>query len=323
MPPAGTGRYGDHDNDSADIVAVLVPAGSVVSLAPMVAGCYGLLSALIILSRLDSVVFIVMLWSLELVVERPASRNDWLIRMYTGLSGAVPLLPYVLSNRYWYHVWMPLSGEAKQLRSHHSFSLETLSAALGPINFPFRYFIVYPFVITLIACVLAVLKFGQWQLYRGNIVVSLSLVLTPFIQLITFSVLSDWPIFPWYLYSLPLAMTGLFLLFFNRCSLPHRSLGKKNYLPLQGPVILLAFLFAGASVAVPAQGRWYLFGKDIEVFSQTHDGTYAMGDCAGTTGYLIRRPLVQLEGLVMDAPFLQKIREQSNLLDVLRSYRVR
>jgi hypothetical protein len=48
-----------------------------------------------------------------------------------------------------------------------------------------------------------------------------------------------------------------------------------------------------------------------------------MGDAAGTPGAVIGQPVVQLEGLVMDQKFLENIREERNLLDVLRAYRVR
>ena len=48
-----------------------------------------------------------------------------------------------------------------------------------------------------------------------------------------------------------------------------------------------------------------------------------MGDSAGTPAVVIGQPIVQLEGLVMDKKFLDNIREQRNLLDVLKEYRVR
>ncbi len=85
----------------------------------------------------------------------------------------------------------------------------------------------------------------------------------------------------------------------------------------------MAFLYAAATAAASGQSHWYLFGKDIEAFSQTHSGIYAMGDCAGTAGYLMRQPLVQLEGLVMDTAFLQNIRDRHNLNQVLDQYGVR
>jgi hypothetical protein len=67
----------------------------------------------------------------------------------------------------------------------------------------------------------------------------------------------------------------------------------------------------------------YLVSADIARFSQAHPGVYAMGDAAGMPGYLSAQPLVQLEGLVMDRHFLEQIRGERNLREVLKDYGVR
>jgi hypothetical protein len=67
----------------------------------------------------------------------------------------------------------------------------------------------------------------------------------------------------------------------------------------------------------------YLEAVDIARFDRTHPGIYAMGDRAGTPGYLLHEPLIQLEGLVMDKAFLTNIREQRPLAEVLREHGVR
>ena len=48
-----------------------------------------------------------------------------------------------------------------------------------------------------------------------------------------------------------------------------------------------------------------------------------MGDRAGTVGYLASRPVLQLEGLMMDRQYLDNIRKRRNLTEVLRGYGVR
>jgi hypothetical protein len=48
-----------------------------------------------------------------------------------------------------------------------------------------------------------------------------------------------------------------------------------------------------------------------------------MGDRAGTPGYLLHEPLIQLEALVMDKGFLANIRSQRPLAEVLHEYGVR
>ncbi len=78
-----------------------------------------------------------------------------------------------------------------------------------------------------------------------------------------------------------------------------------------------------ASVWYPGQLDFYQAAVDVERFSRTHPGIYAMGDRAGMVGWLLPYPLVQTEGLVMDKVFLDHIRRQDALVPVLHSYGVR
>ena len=62
---------------------------------------------------------------------------------------------------------------------------------------------------------------------------------------------------------------------------------------------------------------------ELKDFAAGHPGIYGMGDSAGTPAVVMGQPVVQLEGLVMDKRFLENIREERNLVDVLRAYGVR
>ena len=64
-------------------------------------------------------------------------------------------------------------------------------------------------------------------------------------------------------------------------------------------------------------------GLRLAEFARTHPGIYAMGDLGGAAGFFLPFPMVQTEGLVMDQPFLEKIRKQEDLITVLREYGVR
>jgi hypothetical protein len=286
---------------------------------------YGLLCALVVLSRIDSIIFIAMLFLLDFALERPPDGRAWISRGYALLSCAVPLLLYFLSNRALFHVWMPISGQAKQLRLHHTFSLATIGPSLGPISFPFQVFIVYPTLCVPLLCIARLLKARGLELRPALLAVSISLIAFPFVQFPAFWTLSDWPIWPWYLYSFPLAATGCLLLLFSPSSAAQPVPRTSFALFLQTVVTLLFVVIAWTGTIDRDDNRtsWYLFAKDIEAFSKTHNGIYAMGDCAGTTGFLLHQPLIQLEGLVMDLPFLQNIRQQRNLNQVLESYGVR
>ena len=67
----------------------------------------------------------------------------------------------------------------------------------------------------------------------------------------------------------------------------------------------------------------YDVGVQLQQFEQTHPGVYAMGGGSGMPGYLLRSPIIQTEGLMMDPAYLQHIRHQDDLLPTLRSYGVR
>jgi hypothetical protein len=60
----------------------------------------------------------------------------------------------------------------------------------------------------------------------------------------------------------------------------------------------------------------------LQAFSVEHPGVYAMGDAAGTAGWMIDHPLVHLEGLMMSQDFIDRIRQQQPLEQVFRDYHV-
>ena len=62
---------------------------------------------------------------------------------------------------------------------------------------------------------------------------------------------------------------------------------------------------------------------DIQQFAADHPGVYAMGDRAGRVAYLIHVPVIQTEGLMMDRPYLEFIKKQMPLREVLARYGVR
>ncbi len=234
MPGAGSRWHGNHVDHSPGTVALLVPAAPTVPLD--CEHCLRLRAA----ERADCPLplgfgaFHRRAFLFEFALEPPASLKTCGIRACAMLSGAVPLLLYALSNHAWYGVWTPISGAAKQLRLHHSFSIATLQASFGPITLPYRLLIVYPALIVLLLCIASLAKPGRWQLRGSNLSVPVSLLLFPFLQLLAFSTLSDWPVWPWYLYSFPLAMTGGFLLFFNKSPHPRALVRKDVQILMQG-----------------------------------------------------------------------------------------
>jgi hypothetical protein len=297
---------------------------------------YGLLGAAVVLARLDTAILVVTLGVLDVLFAR-VSLRDRLRCTAAFLCGASPVGVYLILNQLWFHVWMPVSGHAKQLRFHHWPNLMMFSR--GTFAPPQRYFLIYPLLaVTIAALVLLAARpsLGRHRLLRGRIPPLVALLLFPFLFAITLSVLSDWPIWPWYGY--PLIASGLggtALLFAASARAPERDstafdsaawrLARWAAVALLGLVWMAYGVVQWRNATRPDKVGYslYLQGVDVARFAQTHPGIYAMGDRAGTPGYLLHDPLVQLEGLTMDAPFLKNIEAQRPLLPVLRSYGVR
>jgi hypothetical protein len=69
----------------------------------------------------------------------------------------------------------------------------------------------------------------------------------------------------------------------------------------------------------PARSEMFAFQRAIglQEFAAAHPGLYGMGDSAGFASYLMPAPLLQLEGLVGDKAFVDRIRRQQPLPQAL------
>lgn len=148
------------------------------------------------------------------------------------------------------------------------------------------------------------------------------------VQTIVLCFSSDWPLWPWYYHPYLACGLGVAIVLLTR----EEKFFLRSYafiVPLSG--LLCAFVAWHINTYDMSKrtdlGSWrysiYLAAQDLKNFAATHPGVYAMGDRAGTVGYYLPDPLVQIEGLMMDKAFLENMRTQRNLLDVLREYHVR
>jgi len=285
---------------------------------------YGLFGSLVVLSRLDSVIFVSALFFLDCLYPGPSKPRDLLRRLGTLVSFAVPISLYLLLNHYIFHTWTPISGQAKQLRINHSLSIAPIYSWFVFFSGTLRLLIVYPAIaMTMGASLLLILR-GIQRLHRSQLPVVVSLLIFPFFHLLALSILSDWPLWSWYLYPLVLATQGSFIVVFNRePSGELLSNGRlRQWLPFAAALVIFAFAIVEAR-RTQVSNRSYTYGKDIAGFANTHNGIFAMGDASGTAAYLINQPVVQLEGLVMDRAYLENIRQKRNLNNVLADYDVR
>jgi hypothetical protein len=294
---------------------------------PFHAFLFGLLSAAVVLARLDTAILVSSMAVFDLLCSRSVPPRQRLLCSIAFLGGAMPVALYLLVNEFWFHALMPVSGEAKQMRFHRAPSLMMFSRhTFSP---PERYFLVFPWLLATLAGLILLLFSRQWRSrLRGRLSCLLALLLFPFFFLAALSLLSDWPIWSWYAY--PLVASGIGAAAVLLAADP--SFVRHAVRVLRWPALALLVLVLVTFVA----SRWanarrpdkvgysiYLEAVDIACFDRTHPGVYAMGDRAGTPGYLLHEPLIQLEGLVMDEAFLANIRKQRPLAEVLHEYGVR
>ena len=266
----------------------------------------GLLTSLTVLSRLDSAILFGLLAlagglnpAFRKFVTRPG--------VFGALLGLAPLAFYLFLNHSLFETWLPVSGQAKQLK---------------PFGFSFALFSQY---LVKTQAATSVLPFLAVVLIPGHtrklnpvhLTFFLAAIAFPFVHCALLACLSDWPLWEWYAYSVPIAFVGA-------CSW---AFGAKVYALATRPLLQWSLVAYGAMLCL--YGRLPIYpdigegALKISQFAMDHPGVYAMGDRSGTVGYVLDQPLVQTEGLVMDAGFLKKIRAQRDLLQVLKGYRVR
>ncbi len=286
---------------------------------------FGLLASAVILSRLDSILFITTLCLLELALaEVPLATRARTVGGF--LVGTVPLIAYLASNIAIYHTLVPISATAKQLRISHAPSYEAWRIAFS-YPWPIPRQLDRPVVAGIVvACAFLLLR-GRGRLAPAHRAIVLALMLFPFLQLSALSLLSDWPIWNWYHYPFLAAALAVVLVLGTRTEAFVPQVGRYA-VPLVG---LAALLLTAKSTAHAVRSSLHHddelsamldAGQALSGFAATHPGIYAMGDRAGIVGYLVDRPVVQLEGLMMDKAFLEQIREQRNVVDTLKAYHV-
>jgi hypothetical protein len=270
------------------------------------AAVVGLLGAFVVLSRLDAAMLAP---GLAVAV---FSRWDWR-RLIAAAVGAAPVYLYLGFN-------LVVFGH-----------LGTTSMAAKSLDFywpPNWWFLWHPsrvvapvVVIAVVVTSLAIAVMLRRSANADTRLIALALAAAPLLQLAAQALLSGWALFPWYFYfffmALGMAVTLLFA-----------ALRRRNALRLVGIplgavmlVILPIVLVAGVT-----PDKWQVeiaaIGRRLQGFSVDHPGIYAMGDAAGTPGWMVERPMVHLEGLMMSHDFLNRIRQGQPLEQVFRDYHV-
>jgi hypothetical protein len=285
----------------------------------------GLLSAVVVLSRLDSVLFVLLfLAGFALSARLSLPRLARYAALF--LVGFSPVLLYVAFNVATFGEVLPISGAAKQLKELPFTSLHLpVIYRYGKV---FDGLMFYPsLALSLLALPLTLLNLRSRPV--ESLQAALPILLFPWLFYLVQMSLSDWPLWCWYLYPLVAAFPLAASLALCRLPLAHierfftagaARLGKYPVLVL----LVGAPLVATIAARVTPEGATpiFSFAAALAEFARTHPGRYAMGDRAGAVGLVLPYPVFQLEGLVEDRHLLERIRAHAPLRNVLKEYGV-
>jgi hypothetical protein len=232
-----------------------------------------------------------------------------------GIFGLLPIFAYVLSNLFIFDTLTPVSGMAKQLMPKGQLSMAVIDAILQS---PWKFQLNVAFI--LIASCFAMVSLRLPLSLQRRVLIA-PLIFTP-LYFLLLSALTDWCFSDWYFYPVRIAFCAAAAFVFSHPAIvawTNRSTMVQICAALIATVVLLSTWWT----VNPGQLYVYQTGADMVEFERTHPGIYAMGDRAGKVGYLMRNPLVQLEGLVMDKAFVKMMADHRPLLDVLHHYGVK
>jgi hypothetical protein len=279
----------------------------------------GFLASALVLSRIDTSLVVATYCALT-VLWPAGSRRQAGRQILWFAVGLLPVAAYIAINQIEFGTILPVSGVVKNLKDTWLPSASAVSILCLPrlINIVFTW---PSFAVCALYFLHRLLKSSQ-QPSRpksaalvGQRRVQLCVALHPIILYSILSFSSDWPMWwIWYLYPLvPVwALLGPTLM--------------QRWLPLPRAAMLwLAGAVACGSLAIfmervntnkPAVFALERAGM-LRQFALDHPGRYGIGDAAGMPTYLMQVPVVQLEGLMGDKPFLDRIRRQEPLLEAM------
>lgn len=274
----------------------------------------GFLASLVVLSRLDSIVILVVFFSIEALY-----KGIHIKRMMKLGIGAMLIPLYVMSNMYLFNVLVPVSGMAKSVLNITSFHSSTFHSLFTFGKFKFIFLILYIF---------SIINYSKFNIFtKESKILYLTAIISIPIYYLQTSLRSDYSLWPWYYY--PLLMSFIML------SIPTNDLIDnfnvrvsfiKNkillYFTLCFMLMLSFFIYLKVLDLSTKYRPLHVAGVKINKFEQNHPGIYAMGDRAGVVGFLLKSPIIQLEGLVMDKNYLDILEKSDNIEKILDEYNV-
>jgi len=278
----------------------------------------GFTSSLLILSRLDTGLLIVLMLALIWFNYNNSLRNK--LKFYAIFAAGGILMPlYFLSNYYWFGHLMTVSSASKALKEGHAINLNmirylaTNRDGLGGIF--------------LIPLGIIALVMSRKYLNHSQGLICFLVLSYPVVYYFAVLYETDWFLNRWYLYPLSICFfISLGLLSNVLC----RNIKNSTNVTLRRisltSISIAAIIFTCILVMrdtinwKPDPNSVYASAKKLLPFVKDHPGIYAMGDQAGLTAYLLQVPIIQLEGLNADFKMSDNIKAKKDLNDVLHDY---
>lgn len=269
----------------------------------------GFLYSIMILCRLDSIMFIFLIQIAILYFKK----NNRIKNALFILIGLTPFFIYLCINQYFFDTLMPVSGIAKQLRTSFAPVLNPIQS-LFSVNLNKVIYALIPLGIYLLNLIFYYFK--RNQLNNNSRLIIIPSLIFPMAFIIQQSMFSGWILWPWYFYMFIPSIIAFAILF------------KQNLQKIDNTAVLYSisaiiviYSLTFAFGKKPNEYKLYSITAGIKMFEENHKGIYAMGDCAGTPSFVIKSPVVQLEGLVMDKEYLS-IFKKGNLKSIFEKYKI-
>ncbi len=270
---------------------------------------YGFLLSLAILARLDAAMLVALLLACECTQMLPTLVSVG--RTVKLLIGGFLFPAYLLVNRFFFHTWLPVSGQAKQLRFHHWPSLRLWASVFARPSTLLTLIVWGSVAVSIVA----LCCFPRSPAAAPSKQFALALLVFPVMYISVLSLLSDWPVWPWYFYPFLLSLVGSALLL-----LPIEAHVRALFQYLHGPGYAALLLLMGAVSNLVPVGPEYWQTCALASYINQHPGVYAMGDVSGLLSYMVTSPIVQTEGLTEDVMFVRAVRSQRPLRQVLQDF---
>jgi hypothetical protein len=291
------------------------------TLTPSRAAKLGLLSSLAILARLDLALAVAFLLLGAPVIFRNRAPNPLRSALMFCVGGAATAA-YFAANWLAFGALLPISGQAKQFEVTRHLNIPFLRQVLS--TFAWQGALLVAGGIALVSL---------WRRKPNERlearVVALVVLAFPVCFYALNAIQCAWSFFAWYAYPVGPAVIAacVLVLEWSQGLLARRGVAVVSALALALGVIITPI--KGARFFVAQGLRWTTADNSLTAMAtqladelRDRSGRFAMGDKAGISTFLLRKPVVQLEGLVADTAMLDYIKNQASLNDVVKHYGV-